>query len=221
MYCNTKKTAVHNRFMPKSIKIEDVIVNFSDLKLHFNPFGGVGDEDLWSVFVEKPYSAAILKSIQSKESGFIELKAWHGRGKTTHLRYFHCFFPEAPILMLDQNKPKFEWKEGDLIFVDSIQHLSFAERLRILKTYKKVVATTHFPRILDCWIANKSRISFSIKGITENELEQMIIKRIRWAAYSDVDVKINPVFLSIAIKKYGDNARGILQSLYEMIAKKR
>ena len=189
-------------------------------KFEFNPFAGVLEEDLEQILVPVFDIDAISNQIKCTDSLAIEFIGKQGRGKTTHLRYLQKQLNSYPIFLLTKttaNLSNILEHGADVVFVDSIHHLSVFERLQLFKTKRVVIYTTHWSRKYTCILTSKKHYSIPFKGITVAALRSVIDKRLRLA--SNHTIHINDVFvdndLQLLIGKFGDNYRGILNYLYE------
>ncbi|WP_299682935.1 hypothetical protein [uncultured Dokdonia sp.] len=189
-------------------------------KFEFNPFAGVLEEDLEQIIVPVFDIDAISNQIECTDSLAIEFIGKQGRGKTTHLRYLQKQLNSYPIFLLTKttaNLSNILEHDADVVFVDSIHHLSVFERLQLFKAKRVVIYTTHWSRKYTCVLINKKYYSIPFKGITVAVLRSIIDKRLRLA--SNNSIHIDDVFvnndLQLLIKKFGDSYRGILNYLYE------
>ena len=187
------------------------------MNYNFNPFSGVFDSDIEKTLVPIFNYKKIQKLIVGKEPIAIEFLGKQGRGKTSHLIYLHQRLSEFPIFMLnsgDNANDIFKHK-SEVVFVDSIHHLSFLERVRLFKSKQVVVYTTHYSRKIDCSIAKKKIKSIRFKGITIEFLKEIITKRLYLASNNKTKNDFSDNELRELINKFGDNYRGIINYLYE------
>lgn len=192
------------------------------MKKHFeyNPFSGVLDEDLEKILVPIFNVADISLEIKQADSLAVEFIGKQGRGKTTHLRYLHKRMSDYPIFLLNTNSVHISDiidHESDVVFVDSIHHLSISERIQLFRSKRVVVFTTHWSRKLSCMYVGKKHLPIHFKGISIDNLRYVLSKRLLLASKNKVGV--DEVFtekdLKTLIRKYGDNYRGIINHLYE------
>ncbi len=80
--------------------MEKALINRS-LNFNFNPFGGVGEEDLVKVIVPHFDLRQVVEAIQSGESIVIELVGQKGRGKTLHLNILQKALKQYPLFSLN------------------------------------------------------------------------------------------------------------------------
>lgn len=186
----------------------------------YNPFSGVLEEDLEKILVPTYDVADISLEIIQANSLAIEFIGKQGRGKTTHLRCLHKRMSNYPIFLLNTYSTRISdiiSHESDVVFVDSIHHLSISDRIQLFKSKRVVVYTTHWSRKLACMYVGKKHYSIRFKGISVDDLRYVLDKRLQLASKNKVNV--DDVFtetdLKTLIRKFGDNYRGIINHLYE------
>lgn len=186
----------------------------------YNPFSGVLEEDLEKILVPVFDVTDISHEIRHADSLAIEFIGRQGRGKTTHLRCLHKSMSDYPIFLLNTNSSCISdiiSHESDVVFVDSIHHLSISDRVQLFRSKRVVIFTTHWSRKLICLYARKKHLPIRFKGISIDDLRYVLSKRLQLASKNKIDV--NDVFtekdLKALIRKYGDNYRGIINHLYE------
>ncbi|CAA0174247.1 hypothetical protein [Tenacibaculum maritimum] len=185
----------------------------------FNPFSGVFEEDLDDVLVPIFNFEKLLLKIKTKDSLAIEFSGKKGRGKTTHLIALQQKVPEFPIFLLENKVSVNSVLEDDseVVFIDGIAHLSFSERHKLFKEKKVVIYTTHFSKKIECMLAKKKLHTIYFKGISIEILENIVKNRLKVAerekgSYERVFTQRE---ISLLIKKFGDDYRGIINHLYE------
>ncbi|WP_299765305.1 hypothetical protein [uncultured Dokdonia sp.] len=189
-------------------------------KFEFNPFAGVLEEDLGKILVPIFNIDAISYQIEHADSLAIEFIGKQGRGKTTHLRYLQKQFNKYPIFLLNTtnaNISEMMTHEADVVFVDSIHHLSIADRIQLFRSKRVVIYTTHWSRKYACVLTNKKHYSIPFKGITVATLRSVIDKRLQLASRNKIviDDLFTEKELKSLIRKFKDNYRGIINHLYE------
>ena len=188
-------------------------------KFKFNPFSGVLEEDLKAILVPKFNTAILISKIQHSDSLAIEFLGKQGRGKTTHLMFLHKELKEYPIFLLKKGSTVSEIlnHSSKVVFVDSIHHLNFKERLQLFKTKEKIVYTTHWSRRFSCRIAKKKFYSIYFQEITIALLKEILNKRLVFASVTvlGVDEMFTDEKAAALIYKFGDNYRGIINHLYK------
>ncbi len=184
----------------------------------YNPFSGVLDDDIRHILVPRFDIEKMHDKIINSNSMALEFIGKKGRGKTTHLTFLQKLLPEAPLFLLNvqSSVDQILNHHSQTVFVDSIHHLSLADRIQLFKQKKKVIYTTHWTRKLDCFIAKKEHFSIRFKGIDRNTLLKIINKRLEFATIESQ--RFTPFSMEQVdplIKTYGDNYRGIMNHLFE------
>ncbi len=183
----------------------------------FNPFSGVLHEDIPEVILPTINVDTIISKIENSTSIAIEFIGKQGRGKTSHLRYLQHLLHEHPMYLLNSETSVDEVMKdtSEIVFVDSIHHLSFSNRIQLFKQKKAVIYTTHWSRKIDCILANTTHYQIRFKGIDAEQLQNILNKRLNLASNSSASVTLFTKQDVIAlIKKFGDNYRGIINHLY-------
>ena len=152
---------------------------------HFNPFGGLKESEIVDVIVPSINLDLLIESLNSSSEIIIELVGKKGRGKTLHLRYLKLIFPDCPIFFLNKNfiaKDALLQHKSDIILIDSIHHLNFLDRIKLFKTRKKIILTTHTSRKWEYRMARKPFEIFRFKGIEQSTLKDIIYNRLKIAS---------------------------------------
>lgn len=184
---------------------------FAHLNLSFNPFGELDKqqrETLACVDVE-PFLALF------KQTRFaLQFNADHGRGKTTHLLALHARFPQAPYIKLHQDdKPAIP--NAPLVFVDSIEHLSFVQRWRLFRRCQQLVFTAHRDLAWQARICGLKVYNYRV-SIELEKLHRALNKRIEYARLSTgVIPKISLDSVVHLQRLYGDDVRSMEAFLYD------
>ncbi|MGK0307126.1 MAG: hypothetical protein ACI8RP_000077 [Urechidicola sp.] len=183
----------------------------------YNPFSGILEDDIGEILVPKFSLDNIIHKINNSDSLAIEFIGKQGRGKTTHLVYLQKQMEEYPIFLLNHKSSITDIinNKANIIFIDSIHHLNFFDRVKIFKEKKVVIYTTHWSRKFDCFLARKNNQSIKFKGINEEILREVLNKRLRLASHRNFEPSVicsNDV--KTLIKNFGDNYRGIINHLY-------
>lgn len=189
----------------------------------FNPFSGLSDEELKQVMVPQINLPKLVKLIEDGQPKIIEFVGKKGRGKTSHLKLLHQQLPQYPFFSLHAQSSfqKVFTSNARGLFIDSIHHFNMIQRIRLFKTNKTIVLTTHWGRFLEIKLAGKQHQRFDFKGIDATILKAILKNRMQVAAIeSEINLKINDDEVEVLIKKYGDNYRGILNHLYGEFQKK-
>ena len=189
---------------------------------NFNPFGGLNETEIQEVIVPKIPVKSFLNLLNSKDQLIFQLVGKKGRGKTLHLKYLHQFVKDSPIFLLSNksNDQALFSNQSDIIFVDSIHHLSFLKRLQLYNSTKKIILTTHISRSWEYKIVGKYFESIRFSGINKEVLKKIISNRLEIASIAkDSKVSINDNKLDELIKIYNDDYRGIINSLFDEFQK--
>lgn len=198
------------------------LISNLNFKLYYNPFGGICDEELSEIILEKYPVREWIDLIHRKQPIIIQFSGKKGRGKTTHLRYLYQFIDQADIFFLDRNKkPPLINSSKKVIFIDSVHHIPMKQRFTLWRNKNtSYIITTHVKRNLEFHLAKRAFKTYEFKGISEQILEAIILQRITLS--SDLDKKeiiINPEVVNYLIKKYNDDFRGILNFLFDNFKK--
>ena len=176
------------------------------------------EDDIEKILVPKFDVNQLISRINESDSLAVEFLGRKGRGKTTHLIYLQKQMPDCPIFFLDKNSSFAEIinSKANIVFIDSIHHLSVVERLRLFRDKEIVIYTTHWSRKMECLLAGKTNLSIKFRGINEEVLLEILNKRLELATidYNKQEV-ITLKEVNLLIKKYGDNYRGIINHLYQ------
>ncbi|MCH2034503.1 MAG: hypothetical protein MK202_13415 [Tenacibaculum sp.] len=184
----------------------------------FNPFSGVLNEDISKVIIPQFNINQIISKVETSDSLAIEFIGKKGRGKTSHLKLLKQYFPQYPIYLLNNGSSieSLMNDSSDVVFVDSIHHLSFLNRITLFKSKKVVVYTTHWSRKIDCYLAQTFHHKIKFKGINTHFLKDILNTRLELASASNSIInQFTENDTKILIKKYGDNYREIINHLYE------
>jgi hypothetical protein len=189
-------------------------------KFEYNPFSGVLEEDLEKILVPVFDVADISHEIEHADSLAIEFIGKQGRGKTTHLRCLQKKMSNYPIFLLNATTACISdiiTHESDVVFVDSIHHVSISDRIQLFRAKRVVIYTTHWSRKFSCIYVGKKHFSIRFKGITIDTLRYVLGKRLQLASKNKIDVDdlFTEKELQSLIRKFGDNYRGIINHLYE------
>jgi len=203
------------------IDIKDLILN-QDLRYQFNPFGNLHDRELYFTLSPRTFTDDILKLLNSKFDGIIELAGRKGRGKTSHLRLIHQHFNKFPLLMLQSGSQTTDFPESDnrLIFIDSIQHIPIQKRIKLYKHYRTIVLTTHVSRRIEYALARREFRQFRFKGADATQLENIIKRRLQLATRTPPDsIQLNTELIHKLASQYSDDHRSLLNDLYDAFRK--
>ena len=199
------------------IEYKDLILN-EGLEYYFNPFGGLDDEEIFSVIQPKYEIENILSILKSKHPTIIQFLGNKGRGKTTHLKALFQHHNDAEIFYLDRKHIKMDQIQRNVIFIDSVGRISLSKRMKLWsKKSNSYVITTHWNRRLEFWLAGRTCRTYYFKGLCIQDLEKTIRYRIALATNLAPDQIIINSSVSIKLlEKFGDNFRDILNYLYKL-----
>lgn len=194
-----------------------IILN-QHINFKYNPFGGLSDMEISKVLVPKVNFEEIIFELNQQEHLVVEFLGKKGRGKTSHLKYLNQIHPSSQYFSLNKKKNQFnkiiDCNES-LIIIDSIHHLSLSQRLKIYRAKKKLVISTHTPRMIEYKITKTPYKSFKFKGLKKDELNIILHNRIKLASSISHNINLNQNKISQLIKEYKDDYRSILRHLYE------
>lgn len=189
-------------------------------RFRHNPFSSILKEELRWTLVPRFDVDELKSKINTSSPLAIEFLGKQGRGKTTHLLYLHQQMSQYPLYTLNAASDTTDLlqDESKVIFIDSIHHLRLFDRIRLLKSKKTVVFTTHWSRQLECYYSQKHLHTIRFKGIDQQTLKEIIQRRETLAsksASSEEASLVSDAEVKTLITEYGDNYRGILNHLYE------
>lgn len=193
-------------------------MKYSISDFNYNPFAGVDREDVGDIIIPRFDIEGVVEKINSKQPLIIELVGRQGRGKTTHLTYLQQHVTEFPIYYLTAKNNYYNKILNDtskIIFIDSIHHLNLFQRNSIFKTKKIIIFTTHYSRKHEYLLADKPSLTIRFRGINKEILKQLVLKRLHQASTNEMDMRVDDTELEYLLKKYKDNYRGIVNSLYD------
>ena len=195
------------------------LLSNEDLRFKHNPFSGVLDQEITQLLVLRFDISWLMRDIEEEKPVIVEFRGKKGRGKTSHLKYLSQHFSKYPLYDLKEysNFEEILHERSDVIFIDSIHHLRFSQRLKLYKSGKLLVFTTHVSRRLEGIIARRKIRSVTFRGLDSELLKEIIIKRIRLAMVNSeqVEIRVQESALRKMIRKYGDNVRAIMNNLYD------
>ncbi len=188
-------------------------------KFQFNPFSGVFEDDLDAIIVPNFDINKMILKIKDPKPKAIEFLGKQGRGKTTHLTYLHQKLSEYPIYYLHKssNVSSLLNDTSEIVFVDSIHHLSLRDRIQLFKTKRTVIYTTHWTRKLEGYLGQKKIYTVKFKGINTKVLSSIINQRLMLAANGELtdQDRFTDEQTNRLIKKFGDDYRGIINYLFK------
>ncbi len=193
-------------------------ITYNKSRFNFNPFGGLEDVEILNVIVPKVDLDSIINLINSEDQILIELVGKKGRGKTLHLRCLNLLLEDSSIFYLHKksNLKDIVQKKSNILLIDSIHHLNLMDRIRLYKTNKKIILTTHVSRKWEYRLAGKPFKIFRFKGIDSVLLKKIIENRIGIASNDfSKETNLQEDEIEQLIKTYHDDYRAILNHLYD------
>ena len=183
----------------------------------FNPFGGLDEYEVLKILVPKFDLYQLADEIKQGKPQAIQFIGRHGRGKSTHLRALRQFFSPKEAQFWDLPLQELPAIHAPVLFIDGIQHLSLSQRLSLWKKPGlTLIFTTHLHRRAELAFSNKPLRTFRFKGISAEELSQIISNRLQNAMLNEESTlpAIKPAEVDPLISHFGDDFRGILNYLY-------
>lgn len=193
--------------------MEKISLAFEHLNLRWNPFGEPAPEDIARLAVAEvePYVERL------RRPGFaLQYLGEVGRGKSTHLKALHQFFPNMPYLRFPENAKIPKIPHAPVLFLDETQRLSPSLRRRIFSRKTSFVIGTHEGHSNELARAGVESVSIHLKGLTGERLAQIIERRIEWARRGPGPLPaVSGSKIARLIEECGDDLSAILASLYE------
>ncbi len=186
---------------------------FAHMNLRRNPFGEASAEDLAQLAVVQVEQ--YVSRLQ--QPGFaLQFMGDRGRGKTTHMLALRAYFPQAPYFHFAEGAAIPEIPEAPLLFLDETQRLPRTLRKRIFASPVSFVIGTHYDHYSELRKAGKDCKTVLLKGLTSDQLDRIIRRRIEWARRGPGPVPvITPQEIERLIDDYKDDVSAILSNLYE------
>ena len=104
---------------------------YGHLGLYWNPFGSVEHEDWTRLIVPQVDLDSLARQLRNPALA-LTFRGEPGRGKSTHLRALHAFFPEVPYTYLPPNaSPRTPIPQARVLFVDEVERLSPRQRRKL------------------------------------------------------------------------------------------
>lgn len=215
---NVNRSNFQNHIHLTTYKVKVLRQSSIYTEFHFNPFAGVLDQDISKMISPIFNLDDLRKEITNSKAKAFQFLGKQGRGKTTHLKYLHQHLSAYPIFHLlkkERVQPIIE-HPSSVIFIDSIHHLGLNNRIKLFKSDKTIIYTTHWDKKMECLLAHRKMKTIVFKGITADQLQIILNKRLALAADNNVN---NADWFSekecqLLIHKFGDNFRGIINYLF-------
>ncbi|MBC8043947.1 MAG: hypothetical protein IAF08_10945 [Rhizobacter sp.] len=195
---------------------EPVSLPFAHLNLTRNPFGEPAPGERSRLAVLEMDIEAVVAQLRASTFA-IEFSGDAGRGKSTHLRGLHRYFPDAPFIYFADGAPLPEIPESPVLFLDELQRLPKPHRTRLFKRRVSFVVGTHAPFTAEYTSAKLEFIAIELRGLSPARLRKILEARMRWAQ-RDVSKPVSQfteAALEHLIQKFGDDLRAIEHFLYE------
>jgi hypothetical protein len=186
---------------------------YAHLNLRWNPFGEIDPEEITQIAVVQVEQ--FVSRLQ--HPGFaLQFLGDPGRGKSTHLLALHTYFPQAPYIHFQEKAPIPEIPPAPLLFLDETQRLPISLRKHLFSREASFVIGTHVDHSSEYRKAGLDYESIHLKGMTIDQLEMIIHRRIEWARRDPGPVPtIARSELARLITRYDDDLLAILARLYE------
>lgn len=191
----------------------NISLAFEQLNLRWNPFGEPDPEDLAGLAVVQ-----VEQYVDRLRSpGFaVQFIGEAGRGKSTHLRALHRFFPDAPYLKFPEGARIPRIPGAPVLFLDETQRLPPALRRRIFGRKGSFALGTHEDHSPELARAGLESLTLQIRGLTPGRLGEIIRRRLEWARRGPGPLpEIDEAEILRLIETYDDDLSAILAHLYE------
>lgn len=187
-------------------------------RYYYNPFAGIMEDDIQDIIVPRFDVNDLILNIKSKRSISVEFVGKQGRGKTTHLTFLHQQMNNFPVYYLDSNSTLSDILNDDstTVFVDSIHHLSFRERIQLFKSDKNIIYTTHWQKRLENLVSKRRPYRIQFNGIKAKTLKDILNKRLKNASkvYLEKEDEFTLDDAHVLIIRFKDDYRGIINHLF-------
>ena len=191
---------------------------YEHLGLFWNPFGCAPARQ-WSALCVTALDLDALAE-RLRAPGFAVVFRGHaGRGKSTHLRALNARFAALPYTYLGPDaSARTPIPRAPVHFVDEVQRLGPASRRRLFRRRASLALASHE----DLRPALEARgyvvQDVEIAGLDRPRLEQIVARRVRWAARPAREgVAIARARLDALLAEHGDDLRTIQDALYDDI----
>lgn len=195
-----------------------MITENKEIRYKYNPYGGLTAEEQEKVLVPKIDFQQLLEDIEQSEKILIEFVGKKGRGKTSHLKIINQLHPSSELFLLRTKSKQFQEiceSDKEVVLIDSIQHLNLKERLKLYRSKRKIVLTTHISRFLEYKMVKIEYRTYRFAGIERSHLSEILKRRLLLAAERQQEVNINEKALDLLVDTYKDDYRSILHHLYK------
>lgn len=186
---------------------------FESLNLRWNPFGAPALDDLAPLAVVdvEPFLERL------RRPGFaLQVLGESGRGKSTHLRALHSYFPEAPYIWFPEGEKPSPIPQAALLFLDETQRLPARLRRQVFSRPASFVIGSHMNHARELTRAGLEQVTILLQGLTNERLAEIIQRRIEWARRGPGPLpEVSEATMTQLIDQYGDDLSAILARLYE------
>lgn len=191
----------------------NISLAFEQLNLRWNPFGEPAPEDIAGLAVVDV--EAHVERLG--RPGFaVQYLGEAGRGKSTHLRALHRYFPDMPYLSFPENTNIPRIPHAPVLFLDETQRLPSGLRRRIFSRRGSFVIGTHEDHSMELAQAHVEAVTIHLRGMTPDRLGQIIERRLEWARRGPGPLpRLSPTRIGALIEAYGDDLSAIIACLYE------
>jgi hypothetical protein len=146
----------------------------------------------------------------------VQFRGEMGRGKTTHLLALREHFPDAPYYYFAQGAPIPTIADDPLLFLDETQRLPRSLRAQLFRRSASFVIGTHTDHSSEFRRAGLKFESVRIQGLTVEQLQGIIDRRIEWARRGPGPVpRVTLASSRILLRHFGDDVRAIEGFLYD------
>jgi hypothetical protein len=186
---------------------------FEKQNLRWNPFGEPAAEEMAALAVVE-----VDQYVERlRRPGFaVQYLGEEGRGKSTHLRALHRFFPDMPYLKFPENTKIPKIPHAPVLFLDETQRLPPQLRRRIFSGRRSFVIGTHEDHSAELARAGIETVSIRLSGLPPERLAEIIDRRLEWARRGPGPLpEVSPSKIAWLIATYGDNLSAILGRLYD------
>jgi hypothetical protein len=198
---------------PNLFSDDPISLAFEKQNLRWNPFGEPAAEEMAALAVVE-----VEQYVERlRQPGFaVPYLGEAGRGKSTHLRALHRFFPAAPYLKFPENTKIPKIPHAPVLFLDETQRLPPRLRRRIFFRKGSFVIGTHEDHSAELSRAGIETASIRLSGLSPERLAEIIERRLEWARRGPGPLpQVSAAEIDRLIATYDDNLSAILGRLYD------
>jgi hypothetical protein len=195
---------------------------YSELGLYWNPFGAP-ERELWRELIVTQIDLEGLAGRLADPNFALMFRGDSGRGKSTHLRALHSYFPDCPYTYLAPlASPRSPIPEARVVFVDEVERLSPRRRRRLYRRRRALALACHGDLRTELEAVGREVLDVVVSGLDLPTLEEIARRRYRWAERSpDSFVPIESSTLGELLSIHGDDLRTINDALYGLVESQR